>query len=197
MKKALWISLTAAVMLTQAACGGQKSAVTQTTIEAKKNGAIVHTIVEEFSEEYYDVDELNDMMTQACSAYNETTGKESVIIESTELTDGNLTVQMRYAKADDYTAFNKVPMFSGTVQEAVNAGYNLNVKMYPADGGEVSIGKEEILEMKDRHLLILREEVDVEVWDDILYHTSNVMMTSESRSAKVVNDKTVSFILFE
>ena len=196
MRKSLVIGLVLTAVLT-AACGNQKSAMTETTIEAKKNGAIVHTIVEEFAEEYYDLDELVLMMTQACDAYNETAGEGSVTVEDTELTDGMLTAVMRYESAADYAAFNKVPMFTGTVQEAVNAGYNMNVKLYEADGGEVSIGKEELMQMADRHLMILREAVDVSVWDDVLYHTMNVMDSSDPRKVQVMNDDTLTFIVFE
>lgn len=197
MKRVFCAALIAAAALTAAACGDQRSAVTETTIEAKKNGAIVHTIVEEFTEEYYSLDDLTQMMTEACETYNQTAGEGSVIVESAELEDGVLTAVMRYEDAADYTAFNGLPMFSGTVQEAVNAGYNMNVKLYPADGGEVPIGKEELLEMGDSHLVILREEMDVDVWDDVLYHTANVMSTSDPRRVKVLNDRTLTFIVFE
>ncbi len=37
---------------------GREPEVTETTIEVKKNGQVVHTIIEDFSESYYNLDEL-------------------------------------------------------------------------------------------------------------------------------------------
>lgn len=179
-----------------AACGSQKSAVTQTTIEAMKNGAIVHTIVEDFTEEYYNLEELRDMISSSCSSYNQKAGSERVIMESMELEDGILSVVMRYKNSEDYSEFNGLPMFSGTIQEAVKEGYNLDVKLYPADGGDISIGKTELLEMKNRHLLILREEVDVRMWDEVLYHSSNVMDTKDSDRVQVMSQDRLAYIVF-
>lgn len=197
MKKWIGTLLVMAVGFLTVACGDQKSAVTKTTIEAKKNGAIVHTIVEDFTEDYYSFDELQQMINDACEEYNSTAGENSVVVESISLDSGVLTAVMRYDDAADYTAFNKVPMFTGTIKDAVNAGYNMNVRLYPADGSEVSIGKDELLEMEDLHLMILREEVDVNVWDDVLYHSMNVIETDDSRKVQIVSEKTLTFIVFE
>ena len=35
---------------------GREPEVTETTIEVKKNGQVVHTIIEDFSESYYNLD---------------------------------------------------------------------------------------------------------------------------------------------
>ena len=197
MRRILAIVLAAAMMLGMSACGAEKSAVTETTIEARKNGTIVHTIVEEFTEEYYSFDELMEMITDSCTNYNASAGKGRVVVESVELSEGILTAVMKYKSADDYTAFNQVPLFTGTIQEAIDAGYNMNVRLYLADGGEFTIGKEELLEMKDRHLMILREEVFVRVWNDILYHSMNVMETSDPDRVLVLNDNTLTFLVFD
>ena len=49
---------------------GREPEVTETTIEVKKNGQVVHTIIEDFSESYYNLDELESTIQQACDTYN-------------------------------------------------------------------------------------------------------------------------------
>ena len=43
---------------------GREPEVTETTIEVKKNGQVVHTIIEDFSESYYNLDELESTIQQ-------------------------------------------------------------------------------------------------------------------------------------
>ena len=94
MRKTLTLIL-AIVCLTAALTGcGDDGGVTETTIEVKKNGSVVHTIVEEFSEEYYDLEELMDVMQESCEAYNGGAGKKAVTVGNGEVTGGELTAVM-------------------------------------------------------------------------------------------------------
>ncbi len=61
---------------------GREPEVTETTIEVKKNGQVVHTIIEDFSESYYNLDELESTIQQACDTYNASAGKRSGCAES-------------------------------------------------------------------------------------------------------------------
>jgi len=71
------------------------------------------------------------------------------------------------------------------------------VNLLPADGGEISIGPKELYEMKNAHLLILREAVNVIVWDDVLYYTSNVMETDDPERVMVMEQDALSYIVFK
>jgi len=197
MRKFLIIMLSIVCLMTMAACGNQQSAVTETTIEVKRNGSVVHTIVEEFAEEYYSLEDLTQEIHSACEAYNAAAGKERVVTESIELNDGILKVVMCYEDVSDYSSFNQVALFSGTIQKAIDSGYHLQVNLLPADGGEISIGPKELYEMKNAHLLILREAVNVIVWDDVLYYTSNVMETDDPERVMVMEQDALSYIVFK
>lgn len=109
--------------------------VTETTIEVKKNGQVVHTIIEDFSESYYNLDELESTIQQACDTYNASAGKEAVVLKAVkENDDHTVTVVMQYADASAYSAFNKLALFVGTVKDAFNAGYDLNVTLSFPEG---------------------------------------------------------------
>ena len=86
---------------------GREPEVTETTIEVKKNGQVVHTIIEDFSESYYNLDELESTIQQACDTYNASAGKEAVVLKAAkENDDHTVTVVMQYADASAYSAFN-------------------------------------------------------------------------------------------
>lgn len=178
-------------------CGGSDSAVTATTIEVKKDGSVVHTIVEDFAETYYDMQELQNMIQTACSSYNAAAGDGTVTVESAEETEGVLTVIMKYKDAAAYAGFNKLALFVGTVKDAYNAGYDLDVTLYSLQDESDAIGKEEILGMGEKHIVILREAVDVRVWNKVLYASGDVLGTGDSRTVMVGDSTALTYIIFD
>lgn len=193
-----WMLLLAAIVLTIALAGcGSKSAVTETTIEVKKNGTVVHTIVEDFSESYYDLEELKTSMQNACDAYNETAGGKAVTVESAEAADGIVTVVMKYRDAASYAGFNKQALFTGTVKDAHDAGYNLDVTLFSLEGDDEYIGKEQLLSMGEKQIVLVREAVNVKVWGKILYHAHDALPTADDRTVQVTDADTLTCIVFE
>lgn len=193
-----WMLLLAAFVVTIGLAGcGSKSAETETTIEVKKNGTVVHTIVEAFSESYYDLEQLKTMMQEACDAYNETAGQKAVSIESAEVTEGVVTVVMKYKDAASYAGFNKQALFAGTVKGAFDAGYNLDVTLLSAREEGETAGKQELLTMGEKNMVIVREDVRVKVWDKILYHAQDALPTEDSRTVTVTDADTLTYIVFE
>ncbi|MDO4332238.1 MAG: hypothetical protein Q4C58_06060 [Eubacteriales bacterium] len=198
MRKSLALMLASVVMmLGLAGCGSGESAVTATTIEIRKDGSVIHTIVEEFSEDYYDVEALGREIQDACDSYNATAGSGAVATGEVEVTDGVLTVQMTYQNASAYAGFNKQALFTGSVKDAYNAGYDLDVTLYSIQDDGEAIGKEDLLNMGEKHIVILREAVDVRVWNKVLYVSGDVVKTGDSRLVMVGGGNELSYIVFE
>lgn len=198
MRKSLALMLASVVMvLGLAGCGSSESAVTATTIEIKKDGSVIHTIVEDFAEDYYDLEALEQEIQDACDSYNETAGNGAVTFGEAEMTDSVLTVRMTYQNASAYAGFNRQALFTGTVKDAYNAGYDLDVTLYSIqDDGEI-IGKEDLLNMGEKHIVIVREAVDVRVWNKVLYVSGDVVKTGDSRLVMVGGSDELTYIVFE
>lgn len=198
MRKGLALALAIVCMTVGlAGCGEGDSAVTVTTIEVKKDGSVVHTIVEDFAESYYDMQELGNMIQTACDSYNASTGDGTVTVEETAETEGVLRVVMKYKDAAAYAGFNKLALFAGTVKDAYNAGYDLDVTLYSLQDESDTIGKEEILGMGEEHIVILREAVDVRVWNKVLYASGDVLGTGDSRTVMVGDSTALTYIIFD
>lgn len=192
-----WLSLMlmiSCVLFSLTGCGA--AAPERTTVEVKKNGHVTHTIVEDFTESYYDLEGLKDTIEEACEAYNGTMGSELVTLEEAEVEDGVLTAVMDYRSASAYAGFNRQALFTGTVKEAYDAGYDLNQTLYSAqeDGG--IIGKEGLLNLPKAHILVIREAIDVRVWDKVLYHSDDVIRQDDG-SLTVTDSGKLSFIVFK
>lgn len=199
MRKGLALVLGIALMaIGLAGCGSSSdSAVTETTIEFKKDGSVVHTIVEDFSEDYYDLAELTDLIRTSCTSYNNASGGEAVTVSEMTDEEGVLTVRMVYKDTASYAGFNKLALFAGTVKDAYNAGYDLDITLFSMEDDSESIGKEEILGMGEKHIAIVREAVDVRVWNKVLYASGDVLATGDSRTVMVGDNSALTYILFE
>lgn len=192
-----WLSLMLMISCTLFSLTGCGAAAPErTTVEVKKNGHVTHTIVEDFTESYYDLEGLKDTIEEACEAYNGAMGSELVTLEEAEVEDGVLTAVMDYRSASAYAGFNRQALFTGTVKEAYDAGYDLNQTLYSAqeDGG--IIGKEGLLNLPKAHILVIREAIDVRVWDKVLYHSDDVIRQDDG-SLTVTDSGKLSFIVFK
>lgn len=139
-----------------------------TTITVEKDNSLTSTIVEVFDRDYYDADDLKEYTLDAVAAYNTASGG-AVSVSKVEVKDGVVEVEMKYGNAQDYAGFNDKEFFAGTVAEAYDAGMDLDVLLTDASDDSKTVGKNEILQMGERNLIILEEEIAVEVQGKILY----------------------------
>lgn len=198
MRKGLALVLFIVVMtMGLSGCNSSDSAVTETTIELKKDGSVVHTIVEDFAEDYYDLQELQNMIQSSCDSYNTSAGTDAVSVSEVTKEEDILTVRMIYKDASAYAGFNKLALFAGTVKDAYNAGYDLDVTLFSLTDDSESIGKEEILGMGEKHIAIVREAVDVKVWNKVLYASGDVLRTGDNRTVMIGDSSALTYILFE
>ncbi len=195
MRKLLTILLTVCFAFLLPGCGEKEETEDVTRLQLKKNGEVVHTIVEDFSESYYDLEELkNEIQTQA-DAYN--AGTEKVKLNSAELEDGRVRVVMTFQKPEDYAGFYRQALFCGTVKQAFEAGYDLNVELASADPEGAGITKAEILDMGERHIVIFREAVKVIPYGEILYASSDVTVSDNGKEAVSSSGEMLSYIIFK
>lgn len=165
----------------------EAEAISATSIEVQKDGTIIETITEDFKESSYDDEGLKNMMLSEVAEFNNN-GQDDISVDKFEVKNDVIVVVIRYPSAKAYTEYNANPydnktLFFGTVSQAYDAGYSLDIALSSAKNGEESIGKEEILAMGDRHILISGEPVQVQTYGRILYTGENVSLTGKNKAA--------------
>lgn len=163
-------------------CGNKSDK--ESILKIEKNGQITGILVEDFDKSYYDVDELEEMIRLEISEYNINAGEEKVSLVSIEMADDKVKVKMQYDNYADYAAFNEISFYTGTVEDAVNRGINLNHVMLEA-GGDNTISPEQIREFSGYHLVMWQGNMPVEVPEKILYHTEELTLLS---SKKIISE---------
>ncbi len=195
MRKITILLLIVSMTVLLAGCGSGGSAESETTLEFKKNGQVVHTIVEDFSADYYDLDELETDVKSQIEEYNTRVGSDRISLDSSELEDGTLTMVMTFQGAEDYSSFYRQALFCGTVKAAFEAGYDLDIELNSVQEEGTTINKQDILDMGERHIIVVREAIHLKPYADILYASGDVEVTGD-RDAVVTDGQSLSYIIF-
>ncbi len=174
---------------------GESAAFDTTTIEFDKDGDIIQTIVEDFPKDFYDVEELRKMNQTEVDEYNQSVGEEAVEIINTEYDGNAVKIAMKYKNTDAYFALNKSSLFYGTVEQALSEGYDLDITLNNIKDNSLVTGSD-LREMKDKHIVILDENVDIQTYGSILYVSDDVTC-DKSKKLATVSGEGKSYIVFK
>lgn len=190
MKKFKMIGVLAAFALSMTACGTQSTSVEDdfaNSISITKAGSIKSVIVEDFAESYYSVDALKSMIEETITEYGKQASDAEITLEACELADQKIKVVLRYNNADAYSGYNSQTLFVGTVQEAYEEGYDLNMTLTGTDKEGTQITRKELLNMGENHIVIMENIVQegilrVNCYDTILYTGDGVHLTAKKKA---------------
>ena len=176
-------------------CACQKETDVDTnTVIIDKKGQITEAIVEEFNQPYYDLDELKSNIEGQVASYNTQSGnEEAVSLDKIELTEQTVHVNITFADYNAYTGFNEKELFAGTVADAYSAGYEFP-QMKQTDG--TAISQADVLELGEKHAVILEEQQQVKVPGKIT-HISDGVSLVDDKTAVNLNEGQKAFIIYE
>ena len=171
-KKTVLIFIFAAA-LALCACSEAEEDFDETTIKVNKRGKVSERIVESFNKDYYDLAELEDEFTRSVMEYNAAMGSEEIRVKSIEQKDQKVYVDIDFNGPSDYESFVGENLFVGTISDAYDNGYSMDVTLKGVDSKDL-IGKVQIMGMNDSTIIILSEHVRVRTFRDIAYVSANV-----------------------
>jgi hypothetical protein len=194
MKKIALCILMFAIILGTAGCRQEEKfitadEVTVNTILAKSNGMLQVATVEDFSKEYYELNELKNFIAEEVGAYNKKAGGDKVIIDDVKSSNGKAIMLLTYTGMDQYAAFNEVSAayFSGGVE---NVGLNLPETLVNAKDGTLSSTSEILKDAKNR-ILVMYEPYDIIVEGKIKYYSDNAKMLSNDTIQSAPEGQTI------
>lgn len=152
------IALLAVIMMLAAlsACGlgSNASKLGNSSVEIKKDGSVVSTIIEDFTESYYNVDELKEMTENEVNSFIVSKGEGAAELKSVDANDGKVKLIIEFSSTDNYEEFNAETLKYETVTDAVLAG-QLDVNtLVDKDGNAIDPDKAAVL--SDQHVVITK-----------------------------------------
>lgn len=170
-----------AVLMIMLAAGCSDSQEDKNTVYLKKDGTVTGTIIEDFSQSYYDSAELENLVKSDTEEYNG--GTEKVKLNKLEVKNEIARLIMNYESAQDYADFNEVVLFSGSVSDAKNAGYEFDYDFAGVEEGN-TVSSDTVKSLTQLNVVIFDENIEVKLDKKILYLSSN---------AELVDNKTAKF----
>ena len=148
----------------------KKTDVDTSTVFVEKKGGIISVDVEHLDKEYYDIEELKEYITQHVEDYTEKNGN-TVEESSFDVKDGIAKPTMEYDSYEDYTGFNGVELYCGTVAEAQADGYDFDTEFYRVEDAQKqeTVDKADVIAEDDNKIVIIKANVDVNVPGTVLY----------------------------
>lgn len=154
----------------------------ESQVSLLKDGTVSTTIAEEFDKSYYDKDELQQMILEEAASYNRSTGTGAISVDKVSVEDGVAKVKITYAGSEDYAAFNDGVFFTGSVQEAQAAGYDLNKVLSSTTDRLATVGMSDMLAMTDVKILITDMKEPVVLNGKAAYISSNVTVDKKLKT---------------
>ena len=194
MKKCLLMGILAVLTLGVVACANED----ETTEEKMMNSL---SVFEDGSIENVNVDDLTKMIQDTISLYKKEDPDSTIVLETCELLENQVKVVMKYNSSEAYSGYNGEDLFVGTIQEAYDEGYDLNIALTGTDKEALKIGRQELLGMGENHIVILENTIKegslrVNCYDTILY-TGDGVSCIEKKKADVTSAQDFSVIVFK
>lgn len=151
-----------------------------------EEGTVTETIQEELDQVYYDAEELRSMIDSEVAAYNSGHGENAVQVISYEAANGQVKLVMEYASSEDYSEFNNIEFYYGSMIGAQLEGYLFDVSYKKVRNGVVegsAVSGSEVIKCMADMVLVVRAPLEVQVPGKVLYTSTN----AEVHAADVVN----------
>lgn len=183
----LWLALLTLSMVFSVAGCGQEQTVSEAGVTVEKDGTITSVLTDSFEKDFYDLEDLRDMIRLEASAYNQEKGGERIGLESLEMNGSNCVAVMKYQSFEDYAEYNEVPFFAGTVKEAEAAGIDTAVTWLQAGSGTVTEWKE-IETAQDYRLVVWYGDMPVAAPGKIRYYSDNLTLVGAKKAEPEQSD---------
>jgi len=180
LKRFLLLISTLLITMMFAGCGQGKEEFPESTLIFSKKGEVTNVIVESFTKDYYDVNGLTTFFNEKINEFKSSGDKGSITLTDLEVKDGLAKATLDFDSAGTYQDFYNTELFYGTVNDAYDAGYTLNITLKEINGKE-TISKNEIMEMPKAKIIVLGEHMTVVSKRNIKYASANVEVVNKNK----------------
>ena len=188
MKKIICVGFTMILCMGLLSGCSKKTDVDTSTVFIEKKGKITSVDVEALDKDYYDEAELESYITDHVNDYTSENGNTVEMVSFT-VTDQVAKLQMQYDSYEDYTAFNGIELYDGTVVEAEAAGYDFDTDFISAsDEDTKKVSKDDVLADDNNKVVIIKANVDVKVDGTILYVSKENTKVTEKNKVSITGE---------
>lgn len=183
MKKSIYFIILSIFIMTLAGCA--KEVVTdngQSNISLSKDRTVIYRIRDDFEENYYNIDELSQMISEEASVYNSKYGDSKVTLNKAEVNGSKTDVEILFATGEDYSRFNGESLFVGTGADYLASGRDSSVVLHGVKDESKSISGEDITSMVKETIVVVDSSDTIFLPAKAKYVSNNCEVSEDYRS---------------
>ena len=173
MKRNRILGLMLLMILLLVGCGNSAE-VKENTLILSDEENVSYVIISDFSEPYYNLDELKVMAQKEIDTYG-----SGVQIGSTEVTDGVLNFQYVFDSLSHYAKFMETSCYKSSVSNALANGYKADTKLVSAKNSSSTITMND-RSIGERNLFVWNENIAARCDGNVLYYSENLTLTGKT-----------------
>ena len=146
-----------------AGCSSVDSESTMIFVENK--GKIQTVDIETFDKTYYSEEDFKTFAQEAIDEYNKSHEVDAITLTEFVVKDEVAKLKMEYKTVSDFSNFNEITLYQGSVTEAVSEGYLFDVDFSKVEKGEVTdtATRADILAEEGLSVVIIKANTNVMV----------------------------------
>ena len=159
-------------------------------IYISKKGQVQTIDVEEFDKSYYSEEDFKTFAQEAIDVYNKSHEVDAITLTEFTVEEQVAKLKMEYKSVADFSDFNELTLYQGTVAAAVSEGYLFDVDFSKVEKGEVtgSASRTDILAEDGLTVVIIKANTNVQV-DGTIHYVSAANVTVTAKDTVTIYDE--------
>lgn len=161
-------------------CSSRQDDFTKNGFTLLNDNSIDAVIVEDFSAEYYQLEDLMQFVNEDVAEYNATLGTTAVTVGEYSLENGVVRLNLSFQDVDAYNGYMPDKIFVGNLQGAYDSGYSFDRVLNVAGKDGSTIAKEDLLNMGNAKVIVLVGDLSVRCPSKILYYSAGMTLLDDN-----------------
>lgn len=176
-KKKHWVLAVMLVcMMGLAGCESNQAEFTKSGIEVSEDNTISAFIIENFSADYYQMEELKQFVAEDVANYNTELGSAAVTVGEASMENGTIRLNLAFQNFDAYNGYMPEEVFIGDLQGAYDRGYNFDRTLNTAGKDGQTIARAELMNMGNSKVVVVTGDLCVRCPSKILYYSTGMTL---------------------
>lgn len=167
-----------------AGCESDQAEFTKSGIEVSEDNTINAVIIENFTADYYQMEELKQFVAEDVANYNTELGSTAVTVGESSMENGTIRLNLSFQSFDAYNGYMPEEVFIGDLQGAYDRGYNFDRTLNTAGKDGQTIARADLMNMGNSKVIVVTGDLCVRCPSKILYYSTGMtLLDSQTVSA--------------
>ena len=169
---------------------GKNYEAKKSTLFIESDGGVVSKDIEAFDTHEYSKESFRKYVNQRIDDYNKKMDSKAIKLKELEFNNDNAILTISYKSYKDYSKFNDIDLFVGSVSDAVAEGYSIDTNFVKIEDNKpvkkVSCNK--VLENNSDKIVIIKANTRVNISGTIKYTSAKDVELVNDFSTVIIDD---------